>query len=64
MEMQPKKTIPNLADLKNRLKRQIPTLLLTQKKLEITLGLKRLIVMAEQWEKKYIYISCQVATVK
>ena len=42
------KTIPNIADLKNRLKRQIPTLLLTQKKLEITLGLKRLIVMAEQ----------------
>ena len=41
------KTIPNLTDLKNRLKRQIPTLLLVHKNKEITLGLKKLNKMAE-----------------
>ena len=41
------KTIPNLIDLKNRLKRQIPTLLLVHKNKEITLGLKKLNKMAE-----------------
>ena len=45
------KTIPNIADLKNRLKRQIPTLLLVNKSEEITLGLKNLKIMAEN-EKK------------
>ena len=41
------KTIPNIADLKNRLKRQIPTILLVHKSEKITLDLTKLKNMAE-----------------
>ena len=46
------KTIPNIADLKNRLKRQIPTILLVHKSEKITLDLTKLKNMAEGWKKK------------
>ena len=41
------KTIPKLMDLKNRLKRQIPTLILVQRDKEIIQGLNKLKTMAE-----------------